>query len=358
MKNKNVQMPSTLVTKAHNVCYVAGRSGGHILPALTQARRHKGQHPDAHVLFISTATTFDKKIMKNVSCVDTNMHLDLENIPTAYLKLPFYMVYFCKAFLQSMYALHKHDIAAVISTGGYIALPVCLAAYVLRIPIQLYELNVKPGRATLFLASRAQDIYVCFKTALPYFPQRASCREYPLRYTHAPTAYEVAAYQHTHGLVSHKKTILILGGSQGSLFLNKSMALWLESAASLWPSLQVIHQTGAHDRSDWQHWYACRGITAVVFDFMEDIACFYATADLVVCRAGAGTLFEIAFFKKRCIIIPLMSSQTTHQVDNALYMVAEYPDYFKMFFQADIEKDPTLLVRALESELHLGESVK
>lgn len=358
MKNKNAQIPSMLATQARNICYVAGRSGGHIIPALTHARTHKAQYPQAHVLFIATTSALDKNILNNVSYVDTTLHVDLDTIPTSYLKRAIYLVYCCKAFIQSVYALKKHKIAAVVSTGGYVSLPVCFAAYVLRISIQLYELNVKPGRATLLLARYAKNINVCFKTALPYFSQRGTYVEYPLRYTHIPTDAQRAIYQNKYSLASCKKTILILGGSQGSLFLNKSIASWLESTQSAWSSLQVIHQTGSHDRFDWQDWYASRGITAVVFDFMEDIAGFYACADVIVCRAGAGTLFEIAFFKKRCIIIPLITAQTAHQVDNALYMVAEYPNLFTMLYQDDIEKDSTILAQALASELHLEDVTK
>lgn len=342
MKNKNAPMHSTVATHLHNICYVAGRSGGHMLPALTLARQHKDQYPHAQVLFIATTASLDTKILSHATVIDTSLHLSLGNVPASWLRRAFYLVQMMRAFVVSLYALKKHKITKVISTGGYVSIPVCFAAYCLRIPIHLYELNVKPGKATQLLAKLAHTIYTCFKTALPYFPNKAVHAAYPLRYTQA------SAHQER---VSHKKTLLILGGSQGSAFLNESIAAWLESVQPQWRKLHSIHQTGAPDHAAWQTWYADRAITADVFDFRNDIADVYTQADLVICRAGAGTLFELAFFNKRCIVIPLVTAQTAHQVDNALYMAAEYPHLFTLVHQADIEKDFQVFAQVVASEL-------
>lgn len=353
MKNRNASIPSNHGVKAPNICYVAGRSGGHILPALTHARHHKGQYPLSYILFIATTTTLDKKLLDQRSWIDSAVYMNLDNIPKRKLTLPLYLFSMGVAFVRSLYLLKKHDITRVVSTGGYIGIPVCFAAYLLRIPIDVYELNVHPGKATHLLAPLSERVLVCFKSTVGYFPKKAEQTGYPLRYTRLPTEPELDECANRYGLSRTKRTLFVLGGSQGSLFLNTSTAAWLEEHKMRWPNIQVIHQTGSADRYNWNVWYQERGIPALVFDFMDDISCLYGLSHLIICRAGAGTLFEIAFFKKRALIIPLVSSATSHQVDNALAMVKEYPDYFSLLYQADSEKDSRLFAVAIEKGLAL-----
>ena len=121
------------------------------------------------------------------------------------------------------------------------------------------------------------------------------------------------------------------------------MQQWVNNPSFPADTMQIIHQTGSIDNTDWKQLYASKNITAHVFSYHPDLALMYSAADLIICRAGAGTLFEIKFFGKPCIIIPLMTNTTTHQVDNACAMVEEYPEQFYMLAQSDVEKDPHML---------------
>ena len=152
--------------------------------------------------------------------------------------------------------------------------------------------------------------------------------------------------------LSNKKTVLILGGSQGSLFLNQYMQQWVNDPSFPANDIQIIHQTGSIDDTDWNELYASKNITAHVFSYYPDLALMYAAADLIICRAGAGTLFEIKFFNKPCIIIPLMTNTTTHQVDNAHAMASEYPELFHTITQSDVEKDQSLLLFHIERTIN------
>ena len=80
-------------------------------------------------------------------------------------------------------------------------------------------------------------------------------------------------------------------------------------------------------------------IPAVVFDYDENIQNFYLLSDLIICRAGAGTLFEIEFFRKKCLVIPLVAASTSHQVYNAQAMAEQYPDLFKIMSQDELVPD-------------------
>jgi len=334
------------------IAYVAGRSGGHILPALTHAQTHLAGHPTDRILFISTDTKLDVAILSAAPQVHTMVHLRLTNIPRSLFALPVFFVRCGVAFVKSFLLLRKHRVTELVSMGGYISVPVCLAARCLRIPVILFELNAEPGRATRFLAPWVTKVAICFEHAARFFrPGITHHVAYPLRYQQQPACAEVAQHMFAHGLTCTKKTVLVLGGSQGSVFLNNSMGSWFDAMPQASEQVQIVHQTGEQDSCNWQAWYRERGIAAVVFAYADDLSLWYAAADLIVCRAGAGTLFEVAFFNKRCLIVPLVTGETSHQVDNARAMVARYPELFSMLDQATIERDPMVLFLRLQREL-------
>ena len=148
------------------ICCVAGRSGGHIVPCLTWAKKSDAQN----ILFFSTHVALDRELLKDEPV--KHIPLTLNNIPYRNpLRVAQFAWHFTIAYLKSLYYLYKYKPQKVLSTGGYIALPVCLAAKFLRIPVELFELNVSPGKATKFLAPLAHTINICFKKSRRYFPQ-------------------------------------------------------------------------------------------------------------------------------------------------------------------------------------------
>jgi UDP-N-acetylglucosamine--N-acetylmuramyl-(pentapeptide) pyrophosphoryl-undecaprenol N-acetylglucosamine transferase len=211
----------------------------------------------------------------------------------------------------------------------------------LRIPITLYSLDAVPGKAIQFLTPLATAIITPFATSQKYFPEhRCSVAPYPIKFN---TKIDQTTALQKLNLSPAKKTIAILGGSQGSLFLNQYMQQWINDPSFPANDIQIIHQTGSVDDTDWQQLYVSKNITAHVFSYHPDLALMYSAADLIICRAGAGTLFEIKFFGKPCIIIPLMTNTTTHQVDNARAMAEEYPEQFYMLTQNYVERNPKIL---------------
>jgi len=320
------------------LAFVAGRSGGHVLPALTLA-----QQSNTNVLFFSTDTALDKKLLtgQNVVCIP----LTLQNIPRKKVyKFPHFIWQFTRSFCISLRQLRTHKPTTVISTGGYVSIPVCLAAKLLRIPIELYELNIIPGKATKFLAPLADTIHICFEQTKQYLPAHTcTVAPYPLRFTEQDKQADKTAILQQLGFSPNKKTIVILGGSQGSLFINNTIKQALENNKKLHNNIQIIHQTGSHDPFNWPAFYKKNHISAIAFDYQDDIKKYYIAADLIVCRAGAGTLFEIAFFEKKCITIPLETATTAHQVDNAQAMAKRYPQLFTVVRQQELHDTPDLM---------------
>jgi len=331
------------------ICCVAGKSGGHIIPCLTIAQKKQ-----AHILFFSSNTPLDRAILSQDPRVSWHIMLLLSTRAQSLLRTMWQAI---SSFFVSFFYLCKHRPEEIITTGGIVAIPTCIAGFILRIPITLYSLDAVPGKAIRFLTPFATSIITPFTASQKYFPAR-KCRieSYPVKYESMTTIPDQGTALHSMGLSPHKKTILVLGGSQGSLFLNNCMKIFVESSYFDCNAIQIIHQTGSLDATDWKEFYTEKNVTAHVFSYTPHLENIYAAADLIICRAGAGTLFEIKFFNKKCIVIPLETNTTTHQIDNAWAMSSEYPELFCMVMQKDIEKDPTTFFAMVKQFLHLSHS--
>lgn len=334
------------------IAFVAGRSGGHILPALTLAQQHKHTDANNKILLFSTDTKLDSTIIAQAT-YDYYVPLALDNVPQKLLGYPRFIFYFLRAFGKSLYHLHTQKPAYVVSMGGYISLPVCLAAWLLQIPIHLFELNVLPGKATSFLLPFATKLLICFPQTADHIPSRYQCtlQPYPLRFTTRHSRKPLSLQEM--GLSPDKHTLFITGGSQGSLFINTMIKEWVINNTHLHHTINIIHQTGASNIAEWHTLYNQHAISALVFDYCQDLSPYYQVADLVVCRAGAGTLFECLFFGKQCITIPLETHATSHQVNNAQAMVEKHPQLFTLLYQKDIIACPEKAFELITHQLIL-----
>ncbi len=349
------------MTKNKVICIVAGKSGGHIIPGMTYVRNFTKAHPDYDVLFFSTDSQLDRSIIALYPYVFSYIPLKMMGIPGVKIWLyPLFILQFFRAFFISFRHLKRLRPDRVVSMGGYISLPVCLAARVLKIPVDLFELNAVPGKAVLWLAPLARKIYVCFDESRAYFKKyTVELTEYPLRFGPEDRMPEAGAHVQL-GLDTSKKTLVILGGSQGSRSINELMKGFFVAHNEIAPKIQVIHQAGTHGLAALKEFYQSYGITALVYDYDHNLQYTYCAADLIIARAGAGTLFEIAFFEKQAIIIPLEIASTAHQVDNALAMqkldkvragYAHRKPLLTVLHQRDIEADPTHFYNLILSEL-------
>jgi UDP-N-acetylglucosamine--N-acetylmuramyl-(pentapeptide) pyrophosphoryl-undecaprenol N-acetylglucosamine transferase len=331
------------------ICFVAGHSGGHIIPCLTMASEIKAQAPTTRVVFISCDSALDRKIVGTSQEIDSAVYLQALQVP--YRKpwlLPLFVFTFIKTFLKSWWLLRKEQPTKLITTGGYLALPVCLAAQLLRIPVELFELNVTPGKTIKTLAPFAQTIHVVFAQTSRYFAaHKVKLKPYPIRF-HTLESEDhrqlLQQFQFSH----HRFTLFVLGGSQGSRALNNFVREWIDQRPSLHYRIQIIHQVGdGSSVSEQKQWYSDRNIPSFVFAYSNYLAPLYQVADVVVTRAGSGTLAELQFFKKKALIIPLETLATDHQLHNAQAVAALNPELFKVLRQKDIEKDTGFLFEQL-----------
>lgn len=196
---------------------------------------------------------------------------------------------------------------AVFSKGGYVSLPVVLAARALKIPVLSHESDFSAGLANRIIAKRC-------KTVLTSFPETAKSMENGV-YTGSPVREELFLGDHAaalgkYGFAGKKPVLLAFGGGSGSRTINDALTAAL---AQLLPYFDILHICGKTEN-------AVRSEGYVPLEFEHDMASAYACADFVVARAGSNTVFELLALKKPALLIPLENKRSRgDQVENALY---------------------------------------
>jgi UDP-N-acetylglucosamine--N-acetylmuramyl-(pentapeptide) pyrophosphoryl-undecaprenol N-acetylglucosamine transferase len=208
--------------------------------------------------------------------------------------------------------LRKFGTEAVFSMGGFVSGPVMLAAALAGIPLVVMEPNSVPGFANRKMAGRVYRALLGFENTRRWFPaDRAEVTGLPVR----P---EFFALKHQ---ANERFTVLITGGSRGARTLNRaSKESWPFFRSGQLP-VRIVHQTGAADHESLAREFASAGVAGEVVPFIKDMAAAFGTADLVVGRAGAGGVNEIAAAGMASILVPLPFAADDHQKENAKTLV-------------------------------------
>ncbi|MFA6263045.1 MAG: UDP-N-acetylglucosamine--N-acetylmuramyl-(pentapeptide) pyrophosphoryl-undecaprenol N-acetylglucosamine transferase [Candidatus Babeliales bacterium] len=348
---------------------VAAGSGGHILPAIQCTRQWLENNPSGSVVFFTGTSELEKKIFRNYPFITHIVRLSMPQfslrrwwlIPWVALRSVLLVG------IGIAYNL-RHRPEKIISTGGLLSIPLCIATRCCRRHVEIYSLDALPGKAVRALLPFAHVVHSTFWQAhkkLCFYNKDFSYKcvpaAYPLRFNESHR--NVSATQVIERIntllgqqsgVQHfdasRKTVFVLGGSQGSMLLNEVIKNFVEQNSKN-QKYQIIHQTGAFQEHAWNQFYATHEIPAFTFGYDERVHEYYAVADVILCRAGAGTLFEIAFFKKPCIVIPLVASTTDHQIYNAQAMAELYPELFTIIEQGVASGDQNIVLQALQAKL-------
>jgi UDP-N-acetylglucosamine--N-acetylmuramyl-(pentapeptide) pyrophosphoryl-undecaprenol N-acetylglucosamine transferase len=220
-----------------------------------------------------------------------------------------------RAILRSVQVMREFRPDVVFGVGGYGTVPPAVAARAMGVPYVLLEPNVRPGKANRFLAPAAARIYAQWPGARAAF---AGCGD-KVRATGSPLRpglrrVDKAEARRRFGLEEGRPTLAVVGGSQGAEALNRGALAGLDGTAR---RLQVIHVAGAGRAETLRAAYAERGARASVHEFVNDMDCLYSAADLVVSRAGAMTIAELAAFEVPAVLVPIARSSGDHQRENA-----------------------------------------
>lgn len=306
---------------AKRIIISGGGTGGHIFPAIAIANALKNLDPETEILFVGAKGRME---MEKVPAAGYEIiGLDIQGFQRGNLKknllLPFKLI---GSLFKSFSILKEFKPHAVVGVGGYASGPLLYSAYLKGIPSAIQEQNSYAGITNKMLGKRVSRICVAFDHMDQFFPASKIIKTgNPVRKNAVAIENkkdEAAAFFE---LDTTKKTVLIVGGSLGAATLNNSLTLGWKSFLD--EDIQVIWQTGKYYYKAIIDHYGnqskSNGIRIVEFLNRMDLA--YAMADVVISRAGAGTIAELCLINKPVILVPSPNVAEDHQTKNAMALV-------------------------------------
>ena len=291
-----------------------GGTGGHLFPAIATAEALCRRLPGTKVLFVGTHRKMDTTSLARHGFGARAIHCQglkgkgLPALVQALILLPV-------AFVEALWHILCFRPHLVVGVGGYVTGPVVAAARILGRPTVIHEQNSVPGLANRKLGALATRICLSLPGSEVFFPAgKTVLTGNPVRRRILELAEQPS------GKIGKDVTILILGGSLGAHRVNELVVAALTKHGGLLPAgIQVIHQTGAADEEWVKSVYNQAGIKATVAAFFTDMAEVYARSDLLLSRAGATTLAELAVLGKPAVLIPYPFAADDHQYKNGRY---------------------------------------
>ena len=300
--------------KGIRVVIAGGGTGGHLYPGVAVARELLRRQPDAQVTFAGTARGLEATLVPKEG-------FELDVIRSAGLKgrsivatlrgLALVPVSFADAW--ALLSRRRPD--AVVGLGGYSSGPVVMTAALRGIPTMLLEQNSVPGLTNRRLARVVRAAALTYDDVNNYFGRKAFVTGNPVR----PEFFTQIINSQLSTSLGPK--VLVLGGSQGSHALNVACVAASPELVRRHPGLEVVHQTGQSDLAAVREGYGRAGVRARAESFLDGVAGEMTGADLVICRAGATTLAELAAVGRPAVLVPLPSAADDHQRKNAQMFV-------------------------------------
>jgi len=291
------------------VMIMAGGTGGHVYPALAVADelRQRG----IPVVWMGTHKGIESRLVPEAGIEIEWMGMSGlrgKNILTL-VAAPLKILMACA---QALKILLKRKPAVVLGMGGFVSAPGGVMAWCLRLPLIIHEQNAVPGMSNRILARLASNVLQAFPDS---FTQPASHVGNPVRRSIVALASPEQRIRQRQGAFR----ILVFGGSLGAARLNECVPLACEKVAQH-RALEVIHQTGPGNFEQTQVNYSGLKLKAEVIEYIDNMAQMYAWADLVICRAGAMTIAELAVAGVASILVPYPHAVDDHQTFNARYL--------------------------------------
>lgn len=285
------------------VILAAGGSGGHIFPSLALASELRKSGAEA--VFVSSRRRLDMSLLgpDGYKCY----FLSINPMPRG--KNPFRILVFLLKVAADMFTsasiMFRERPDVVVGFGGYSSGTISLCAKLFGKPLVIHEQNYFPGRANVMLAGIADRVAVSFDGTEKYFPRakgRTVFTGNPLRTDKLSKARDKA--RERIGLSLPGLTVLVMGGSQGASFLNRTASEAVRKVSEKIKGVQVVHLTGKADYESMLRFYEHNGIEARVFSFLDRMEDAYAVSDMAISRSGASAVFELAYYGMPMILVP------------------------------------------------------
>ncbi len=291
-----------------------GGTGGHLFPGIAVAKELERRFENSEILFVAGRQRMEAEILSRYGYQVRSINIEgikgrgWKKGGSVLFKLP-------RSFFQSAAIIKEFLPALVLGMGGYSAGPICLSAKFMGIPTAIHEQNSYPGLTNRLLSRFVDRVFISFEESRAHFKGGARFL------TGNPVRDELFSNSGLEPEDHEKFTVLVVGGSQGARAINEAFAEMLEYLSIEGRHLQVIHQTGETDYSRVVEDYGDRGLKGEMVPFIQDMTTAYGRADLVVSRAGATTIFELAALGKPSILIPYPYATNKHQEINARSLV-------------------------------------
>lgn len=338
-----------------NILLSGGGTGGHIYPAVAIANELKLRNPQSRFLFVGARGRMEmEKIpqlgyeIEGLNISGLQRSLSLKN-----LSFPFKLI---QSLIRADQIIKNFKPNVVIGTGGFASGPTLYMASKRKIPSLIQEQNSYPGITNKLLAKKADRICVAYDGLEKYFPAEKLIKTgNPVRQDllHINTKREEALAHFN--LDKNKKTLVILGGSLGARAINSAVEANLSSVVKF--NVQVIWQSGKLYYEEYRKYNDIRGVQ--VHEFIEKMDLLYASADIIISRAGAGTISELCIVGKPVIFIPSPNVAEDHQTKNAAFVSDQ--DAAILLKESDIDQFAKVIGDLVENEevqISLGKNIK
>ena len=283
-----------------------GGSGGHVMPA-TILYEHLTDR-------FNVSMSIDKRGIKFLDKNKYNLEIfNVTPISKNIFLLPFEFFFMINLIIKAIFFLKKKRTDILISTGGYMSLPLCLASKILNIKIILFEPNMVLGRANKFFIKSCEKIF-CYSDKIKNFPNKHISKISVIPALLRKKFYDVKKAENIDSYIN----LLVIGGSQGAKIFDtiiKSSTIKLSKKYSL----KIYQQTNSVNFEELKKFYKDNNIDYELFDFNGDISSIMSKSNLCITRAGASTLAELVFLNLPSVAIPLPTSKDNHQFENALF---------------------------------------
>ena len=283
-----------------------GGSGGHIVPATILYEHLKNQ------FHVSMST--DSRGMKFLDKSKYNLEIfNITPISKNIFLLPYQFFLIIFLIIKSISFLRKRRINILISTGGYMSLPLCLASKILNIKIFLFEPNMVLGRSNKFFIKSCEKIF-CYSNKIKNFPNKYINKINVIPALLREKFYDVKkAYS-----IDKNINLLIVGGSQGAKIFDTLIRFSIIKLSKRY-NLKIYQQTDSLNFDELKRFYKDNDIDYELFDYSNDISNLMSRSNICITRAGASTLAELVFLNLPSVAIPLPTSKDNHQYENAFF---------------------------------------
>ena len=309
--------------RAPRVIISGGGTGGHIFPAVSIANAIKELRPDAEILFVGAEGRMEMQRVPDAGY--RIIGLPIAGFDRKHLWKNFaVLVKIARSQWKARSIIKEFNPDVAVGVGGFASGPTLKIASMMGIPTLLQEQNSYAGVTNKLLAKKAKKICVAYEGMEKFFPaDKIIMTGNPVRQNLLTNKYTKAEALQVFGYNTDKKTILILGGSLGARTINQTLMNAIETIKNN-PDIQVIWQTGKIyiDEIRKKLEEVTNNLGAIpnlfVTDFIKEMDKAYAAADLVISRAGAGSISEFCLLKKPVILVPSPNVAEDHQTKNAL----------------------------------------